>query len=142
MNDLTDFLLRTYGEEGSEKDRVLREELFWSGIRASLYKKINKGKDCRYQWAYITGKINRRRDGSLITLSKENLAHLEHIVDYLNSEEGLDNMSDYGIYGASPQDPDDLKSFIAGAMTDRQIKREIFRLFLKHRNKILDFLEG
>lgn len=142
MNALADFLVRTYGEEDIEKDMDLRKELFWSGIRSSLYKKVHKEKDSHYQWAYITGKTNRRPDGSRITLSDRNVIHFENIIEYLNSEEGLDNMHDYGVYDDPPQHPDDLICIIDGAMTDRQIKKEIFRLFMKHRNKILDFLEG
>jgi hypothetical protein len=140
MNDMIDYLVRTYGEEEVEEELDLRKELFWSGIRASLYKKVHNEKDSFYQWAYITGKKSRYPDGSRITLSKRNLSHFENFVAYLNSEEGLDWMHGYGIYDDPPEHPDDLINIVEQAMNDRQIKKEIFNVFIKHRNKILDFL--
>jgi hypothetical protein len=142
MNDLVNFLMNTYGQEEIEEEMDLRKELFWSGIRASLYKKVHNEKDCYHQWAFITGKKSRYPDGSKITLSKKNINHFERTVGYLNSEEGQDNMHLYGIFEDSPEDVDSLMEFVSGAMIDRKIKKEIFNLFIKHRDRILDFLSS
>jgi hypothetical protein len=142
MNDMVAFLLNTYGQEEIEGELDLRKELFWSGIRASLYKKVRNEKDCYHQWAFITGKKSRYPDGSKITLSKKNTNHFERIVEYLNSEEGLNNMHEYSVYDDPPEDVDSLIDYVSGAMVDRKIKKEIFILFIKHRDRILDFLSS
>jgi len=142
MNGMVDFLLRTYGHEEIEETMDLRREFFWSGIRASLYKKVHAEKNSYYQWAYITGKKSRYKNGSRITLSEKNLKHFWQTIEYLNTEEGLEWMRGYGIYETPPEHPDDLISIIQEAMTDRKIKKEIFRLFMKNREKILNFLSG
>ena len=139
-NQLAEDLMRRYGEELNDEEVDLIKESFWTGIRSSLYKKIIKCKDGGYQWAYITGRKNRYSDGRRISLSKESLAILWGAVGYLQSEEGQEELMDIGILDDTPEHVDDLISLVSGAKTDREIKADQFRLFLKHKHKIMRFL--
>ena len=143
MNDqFSDFYMKRYGEEELNEDDInLIHDSFWSSIRASLFKKIAKGTGGQTQWAYIVGKRSRHIDGQRIKFSRKVEKHLWAMVEYLNSEEGLDELMDHGINKA-PEHIDDLVDIIANAKTDRDIKRDQFRLFLKHKHKIMKFLLG
>lgn len=139
MSDMVDHYMRLYGECDEDNCNLIRET-FWSGVRAVLYKKIGyRGKDCTYQWAKITGKKIKYPNGKRIELSEKAIKHLWHIVEYLNSEEGLDELRSIGIM-YPPEHIDDLINEISDAKTDREIKREQFRLFLKNKHKIMKML--
>jgi len=143
MNSIADFYMKRYGGKDLDEDDVnLIHASFWSGIRASLFKKIAvKGKGSSYQWAYITGKKSIYPDGQRIQLSRKTEKYLWDMVGYLNSEEGMEELHDLGIMEA-PDHIDGLINIIADAKTDRDIKRDQFRLFLKHKHKIMKFLLG
>ena len=91
------------------------------------------------QWAYITGKKSRHVDGRRIQFSDKILKHLWNAVNYLNSEEGLEELKELGI-SEVPDHIDGLVNLIANARVDRDIKRDQFRLFLKHKHKIMRYL--
>jgi hypothetical protein len=74
-----------------------------------------------------------------IRLSEKNIAFLEATVQYLNSTEGRDELLDMEIINP-PEHIDDLIEIIQGSMTDRQVKTEIFRLFMSHRHYLLKHL--
>lgn len=142
MDDMVSYLLKQYGDEELEEAEIdLIKESFWSGIRASLFKKIVKKniKGCQFQWSYIIGKRTRDYKGNRILLDKRSEKYLWKIVDYLNSTEGLEDLQDLGIQKA-PEHIDDLIEIIRSSKNDREIKREQFRLFLKHKHKIMKFL--
>lgn len=132
--------MKQYGREELDEDDInLIQESFWSGIRASLFKKISKGEGGRYQWMYIIGKISRYPDGSKISLSDKSIKYLDKVVTYLNSTEGREELIDIGITD-SPEDIDELVGIIRYSKNDRTIKKEQFRLFLKHKHKIMKYL--
>ena len=139
MNSLAKEFIKLYGEEELDKNDInLIQESFWSEIRASLYKRILKGKDGGYQWAYITGKKSRYPNGARIQLSERSIKFLWQTVEYLSSSEGLEKLNELGL--EAPGHIDELVDIIADTKTDRVIKREQFRLFLKHKHEIMKFL--
>lgn len=141
MNDMVDYYMKLCGEVDEDNKELIRET-FWSGVRSILFKKIAvKGKDCSYQWAKITGKKLRYPNGRRIELSDKTKKYLWQMVERLNSIEGLDDLREIGILEA-PEHIDDLINEIGHAKTDREIKREQFRLFLKNKHKIMKFLLG
>ena len=117
----------------------LKEDYFWSCLRSDLFKKINQGPGSADQWLYIVGKKNRDKSGKLIKLSRKNEAELWGVVEYLNGEEGLEELRDLGITDP-PQHIDDLMEIIRGAKVDRAIKADMFRAFLKYKHRIMDYL--
>jgi hypothetical protein len=139
-NSLAEDLMRRYSEELNESEIDLIQESFWTGLRSALYKKIIRCKDGWYQWAYITGKKNRYANGKRIILAPEILTILWGTVNYLQSVEGQEELMDIGITNDTPEHVDDLISLISEAKTDREIKADQFRLFLKHKHKIMRFL--
>ena len=137
---LVNDLMKRYGEEGLDVEGVdLIKESFWSDLRSSLYKQIAVGAGGSYQWGFITGKKSHYSDGKRIHLSDESFKCLGHTVAYLQSEEGLSELMEHGI-PYPPEHIDDLIDLITFAKTDREIKKDQFRLFLKHKNKIMQFL--
>ena len=140
VNDpMTQDLMRRYGEELNEEEVDLIKESFWSSLRSDLYKKIIRDIDGAYQWAYITGKKNYYSNGKRIYLSAQSIKYLSQVVTYLNSEEGVQELMDLGISNP-PEHIDELMSILAFSKTDRELKRDQFRLFLKHKHKIMRFL--
>lgn len=127
----------TIGEEAEEVNAVLRDS-YITGIRKGLFKAICKRRGGPIDWAYITGKKSRGRDGRRITLSKYAQAELQKVVDYLNMEEVEEELRDMGLI--PPDHLDDLIDLIQGAKTDRVMKAEEFRLFQKHKEKVLKYL--
>jgi hypothetical protein len=132
--------MKQFGREELDEDDInLIHESFWTGIRASLFKKISKGEGGRYQWTYIIGKISRYPDGARISLSDKSIKYLDKIVTYLNSTEGREELLDIGIK-EPPEDIDELIGILKFSKNDRTIKKEQFRLFLKHKHKIMKYL--
>ena len=119
----------------------LIRDIYWSRIRATLYKQICKGSDGYNQWAYIMGRKRTDSQRNKIRLSEKNIAFLEATVQYLNSTEGRDELLDMGII-YPPEHIDDLIDIIQGSMSDRQVKAEIFRLFLNNRHRLLRYLNN
>ena len=111
----------------------LIRDIYWSRIRVTLYKQICKGPDGYNQWAYIMGRKSK------IRLSEKNIAFLEATVQYLNSTEGRDELLEMDIINP-PEHTDDLIDIIQGSKTDKQVKAEIFRLFMSHRHRLLRYL--
>ena len=126
-----------YNADDNEASILIRAK-YWSKIRGDLFKKIGRGKGGSTQWGYLAG-IRSWHNGHRIRLTDENKAALEKVVDYLNATEGRDELLDLGIL-RPPEDTDELISIIQEAKTDRQIKKEELRLFLKHKMKILRYL--
>lgn len=120
---------------------VLLRDKFWSKIRGDLYKKIMRGAGGKLQWDYVMGIRSRDSTGKKIWLTEKNEKRLQRIVDYLNSEEGRDDLMQIGDMNP-PENTDSLIEIIQGASTDRQIKKEELRLFLKYKNRILKYLAG
>jgi hypothetical protein len=121
---------------------VLLRDKFWSKIRGDLYKKVMRGPGGKLQWDYVMGIRSRDKDGKRIRLTEKNEKRLQRIVDYLNSEEGRDELIQLGDTSPPPGDTDSLLEIIQGASTDRQIKKEELWLFLKYKNRILKYLAG
>ena len=127
----------TIGEEAEEVNAVLRDS-YITGIRKGLFKAINKRRGGPMDWAFITGKKSREKDGRRITLSKYALRELQKVVDYLNTEEVEGDLREMAL--TSPDHIDGMIDLIQGAKTDRVMKAEEFRLFQKHKEKILRYL--
>jgi hypothetical protein len=125
-------------EEADDMASLLRER-FWTVIRSSLYKKICKGKGGFTQWAYITGRKSRDSKNRKIVLSKDSLLVLEKIVNYLNSSDGIGELVDVGVLNP-PEHYDDLIGIIRESMNVRDMQREEFLAFLKHKNRVLFYL--
>jgi hypothetical protein len=120
----------------------LMQDIFWSRIRSALYKKIreHKGLETFYQWEYIAGRRSKDSKRNNIRLSDKSLNVLEATVEYLNSTEGKDDLLQVEIYDP-PENVDDLMDRIQNAKNDKQMKAEIFRVFLKHQNHLLKYLK-
>jgi hypothetical protein len=140
MGTLADDLMRLYGEEDSDEDDLdLIQKTFWSDLRAELYKKICRGEGGYNQWALITGKKTRYPDGQRIRLSDKTVRYLQEVVDFFGTAEGREDLEMAGITKI-PEHIDDITGMIGDALVDRAIKREQFRLFLKHKYRIMRFL--
>jgi len=119
----------------------LMRMLFWSRIRVALYKKIclAKGSQGFYQWEFLMGRLRRDNKGNKIQLSCETRQILESSIDYLNSSESRDEILELGI-SEPPEHIDDLVGMVQGAYTDREAKAEVFRLFMKNKSRLLNYL--
>ena len=120
---------------------VLLRDKFWSKIRGDLYKKMAKGHGGKIQWEYLTGIRSRDASGKRIKFTDKNYTRLEGIVQYLQSSEGRDALLEIGVMNP-PEDPDSLVEILQGSKSDRQIKKEELNLFLKYKEKILQYLAG
>ena len=116
---------------------LLRED-YLQRIRSDLFNRIYRVQGGQVQWRFIIGKLSRYPNGELIQLSENSLKALQRWVDYMNSEEGLDELRELGI--EPPDHIDSLIDLVQSAKTDRQMKADSFRLFLKHRSRILEYL--
>jgi len=139
MRSYGDALVKLSGYAEDEDDLNIIQKSFWSDLRSCLFKKICKGEGGRIQWDYITGKRHRYSDGRKIWLSDRNTKILENIVTYFATEEGKEELEKYDIYPI-PEHVDDLMAKLADAIPDRDMKRDEFRLFLKHKHEIMQFL--
>jgi len=128
----------TIGEEAEEVNAVLRDS-YITGIRKGLFKSIRKRKGGNQDWAYITGKESWGKDGLRITLSRHALTELRRVIDHLNTEDMEGELRELGVY-PPPDSTDGLISLIQGAKTDRVMKADEFRLFMKHKERILKYL--
>lgn len=139
MRNYGDDLLKLAGYENDPDDLNIIQKSYWSDLRSYLFKKICKGKGGRTQWEYITGKRSRNADGTRIQLTEDNTRILESLVAYYETDEGREELEKYDIHPI-PEHPDDLIEKISEALPDRKMKREEFKLFLKHKDKIMRFL--
>lgn len=139
MTSYGDALLRQSGYDEDPDDLNIIQKSYWSDLRSYLFKKICKGKGGRTQWEYITGKRSRNADGTRIQLTEDNTRILESLVAYYETDEGREELDKYDIHPI-PEHPDDLIEKISEALPDRKMKREEFKLFLKHKDKIMRFL--
>jgi hypothetical protein len=128
-------------EEDENEDDVssLIREKFWAKIRSNVYKKVCRGIGGYTQWAYIVGRKTYDNCGNRITLTDKNKRILQEIVDYLNSTEGRNELLDMSIIEV-PDHVDTLISYIQDAKKIEEVKVDEFRLYLKHKDKILKFL--
>lgn len=124
-------------QEYDELMNLLREA-FLQKIRSDLFNKISRGPGGQTQWKFIMGIKTRYPDGRRIILSERNRVLLEQCVDYMNTEEGLEELRQLGI--EPPEHPDGLIGLIQSAKKDREMKAECFRLFLKYQGQILEYL--
>jgi hypothetical protein len=132
------YLMHDLYEEDDEVTSLMRDK-FWARIRSTLYKKICKGQGGANQWAYITGRKRTDRYGDKILLTDRNKKFLQNIVDYLDSTEGRDDLIEIGI--TEPPDHIDLLiDYVQSAKTMQEIKLEEFRMYLKNRDKIWQYL--
>lgn len=127
----------TPNEDAEELMNLLRED-FLQKIRSDLFNRISRGRGGQTQWKFIIGRLSRLPSGERIRLSDNSLKALQNWVDHLNSEDGLDQLKEIGI--SPPEHVDDLIDLVQSAKTDREMKSDSFRLFLKHRSKILEYL--
>jgi hypothetical protein len=139
-----DQLAKMYECEGHEIDvekdnQKFLEESFWSCVRANLYKKICKGKGGGIQWAYITGKRSYDSNNYKISLTEKNIKLLENTAESFNTEEGLNYLKQYGVYEV-PQNSDDLITILQQSKTKSDIKKEEFKLFLKHKERLIEYI--
>ena len=139
MRSYGDALVKLAGYAEDEDDLNIIQKSFWSDLRSYLFKKICKGEGGRAQWDYITGKRHRYSDGQRIWLTEKNTKILEDIVVYFATEEGREELDKYDI-NPVPEHIDDLIGMLADAVPDREMKRDEFRLFLKHKSEIMQFL--
>lgn len=139
MRSFGDDLLALTGYAEDEDDMNIIQRSFLSDLRSYLYKKICKGPEGRIQWDYIIGKRSRYADGRRILLSDKNTKILQNAVDFYETEEGRDQFAEYDIPHI-PENIDDLMNLISNAPLDREMKKEEFKLFLKHKYEIMQFL--
>jgi len=128
-----------YEEEEFDEVSLLIREKFWARIRSGLYKKICKGPGGYNQWAYITGRKRHDKNSDKIFLTDKSKKLLQQIVDYLNTTEGQDDLMNIGIT-EPPDHIDTLIDYVQSAKTMQEIKLEEFRMYLKNRDKILQYL--
>ena len=126
-----------YQEDKSESS-LLREG-FWARLRATLFNKISKGPGGPDQWAFITGKKRRDSEGNKLYLMEKNFKILERTVEHLNTEGGRDQLMEIQESNI-PDSVDDLIDIIQATRTKEEVKRDEFRLFLKHRERIMRYL--
>jgi len=127
-------------EENDEMSNILQER-FWSCIRASLYKKICKGRGGSNQWAYIMGRKRFDSKNNKICLTEKNISTLQRTCEHLNSEEGMTDLLKVGITEA-PEHYNDLINILSNSKNRSHIKKEEFKLFIKHKDEIIHFLKG
>jgi hypothetical protein len=127
-----------YEKEEDEVTLLIREK-FWAETRSNIYKKICKGKGGYNQWAYIIGRKRFDKEGNKIRLTDKSKKILQEVVDYLDSEEGKEELLKINIL-ESIDHIDILIGYIQEARLMEEIKIEEFRLYLKNRDKILKFL--
>jgi hypothetical protein len=138
MKSYGDALVKLAGYAEDEDDLNIIQKSFWSDLRSCLFKKICKGEGGRIQWDFITGKRHKYADGRRIWLSDRNKKILEDLVAYFSTEEGREELAKYDINPI--EDTDELMAMLANAIPDRDMKREEFRLFLKYKSEIMQFL--
>jgi hypothetical protein len=126
-------------EEDDEMPNIIQER-FWSHIRASLYKKICKGKGGSNQWAYIMGKKRFDSKSNKIYLTEKNIKILQKTCDYLKSEEGMTDLLKVGITEA-PEHHDDLISILANSKSKSETNKQEFKLFFKHKDDVIHYLK-
>jgi hypothetical protein len=139
MRSYGDALMKLAGYVEDPDDLNIIQKSYLSHLRSSLYKRICKGKGGRIQWDYITGKRTRHADGRRIWLTDKNTKILEKLVDYYATDEGREELEKYDIHPI-PEHIDDLMAMLDGAPLDREMKRDEFRLFLKYKDEIMQFL--
>jgi hypothetical protein len=139
MRQLADDLMKLAGYSDDNDDLNIIQRSYWSEMRSHLYKKICKGEGGRAQWDYITGKRSREADGRRIRLTAKNEKYLQAIVDFFDTEEGRLELEKYDIHPI-PDHIDGLMEMLCEAPLDREMKREEFKLFLKHKHEIMQFL--
>ena len=139
MNENEYYYYPTENDEEDIEVSQLMQDVFWSLTRAHVYNKVHKGKGGVTQWSYITGKVSRLKTGERVQLTRKNEKLLWNIVEYLGSEEGRAELIQVGI-NEPPEHIDDLIDILASAKTREQTKKEEFQLFLKYRERILNFL--
>jgi hypothetical protein len=125
------------GEEAEEVNTVLRDSYITS-IRKSLFKRISPRRGGNTDWSCITGKKNRDKNGKRITLSRHAQTELQKVVDQLNTEEMAEELREIGV--TPPDHTEGLIELIRNAKTDRVMKADEFRLFQKHKERILRYL--
>jgi hypothetical protein len=139
MRSIGDDLLKASEYAEDEDDLNIIQRSYWSEMRSYLYKKICKGPEGRIQWDYLAGKRSRHANGKRILLSDRNTKILQNQVDYYSTTEGLEELEKYDIFPA-PENIDDLMNRLCEAPLDREMKKEEFKLFLKHKHEIMRFL--
>lgn len=125
------------GEEAEEVNGVLRDS-YITDLRKGLFKAITMRRGGPTDWAYITGKKSRDKHGRRLVLSEYARSELQKVVDFLNLEENEEELREMGI--SPPDHIDGLVDLIQNAKTDRVMKADEFRLFQKHKDKILRYL--
>ncbi len=78
-----------------EEEELKREHLF-SVLRSSLFNQVTRAPGGCWQWRHITGKCNRKTDGTRLSLDERVESILWGIVMYYNSTDGLDEIRERG----------------------------------------------
>lgn len=120
--------LEEYYEELEQETR-LKKLCFYTGLRSHLFNKVTRKSGGVQQWKHILGVCNRHRNGEIISLSKSVERELWKLVEYYNSEEGLDVIRELGI--DPPDHPDDIKAWVQNSKTARELNSIIFKYVLK-----------
>jgi len=120
--------LEEYYEEMEQEVRLKRLS-FYTGVRSYLFSEITRKSGGVQQWKYILGICNRHRNGEVISLNKRTERVLWKLVEYYNSEEGLDIIRELGIY--PPDHPDDIKDWVQSSKTTRELNSIIFKYVLR-----------
>ena len=114
--------------------QVFKEDKVLTDIRSALYKKICNGSaGSLKEWKYIIGVESAKN----VQLKKETVEYLRSVVEYLNSDEGKQDIKDVGI---SLDHYDDLIELVRSSKNKRQLKNGEFLIMMKNRRKIIDYL--
>jgi hypothetical protein len=113
-----------------------KENRILTDIRSNLYKKICKGEGGLNQWKYIIGIKSMDASRNKIKLTKRNIQYLEQVVHYLNGE----GKSDIETFGITLYNYDDLIELIRNSKTVKQLKNDEFRMILRNKKRLVNFL--
>ena len=110
-----------------------KHDLILTDIRSALYKRICIEKGSLKEWKYIIGIESAKN----VQLKQETIDYLNNVVDYLNSEEGKVEIQEMGL---SLEHHDDLIELIRDSKNKRQLKNEEFRIIMKNRKRMINYL--